>query len=77
MINEDVEMMKLTKAKQDQAKRDMVMSLMEKRANLERLQEIDRYENEMVWKYAELQDKRESDIKEQKAIAEAEREKIF
>lgn len=48
MINEDVEMMKLTKAKQDQAKRDMVMSLMEKRANLERLQEIDRYENEMV-----------------------------
>lgn len=31
----------------------------------------------MVRKYAELQDKRESDIKEQKAIAEAEREKIF
>ena len=31
----------------------------------------------MVWRYAELQDKRESDIKEQKAIAEAEREKIF
>jgi hypothetical protein len=77
MINEDMAMMHLTKAKQEQSKRDMIASLMIKKANLDRLREIDRYENEMVRKYAELQDKRESDIKEQKAIAEAEREKIF
>lgn len=55
----------------------MVSSLMEKKANLDRLKEIERFEEEMVWRYAELQDKWESDIKEQKAIAEAEREKIF
>jgi hypothetical protein len=30
------------------------MSLMEKKANLDRLREIDRFENEMVRKYAEL-----------------------
>ena len=41
MINEDVQMMQLTKAKQDQAKRDMIASLMEKKANLDRLREID------------------------------------
>ncbi len=55
----------------------MIQSLMEKKANLDRLKEIDWFEDEMVWRYAQMQDKRESDIKEQKAIAEAEREKIF
>ena len=55
----------------------MIQSLMEKKANLDRLKEIDRFEDEMVWRYAQMQDKWESDIKEQKAIAEAEREKIF
>ncbi len=64
MINEDMQMMHLTKAKQDQAKRDMIASLIEKKANLDRLWEIDRFENEMVRRYAELQDKRELDIKE-------------
>jgi hypothetical protein len=34
----------------------MVMSLMEKKANMDRLKEIERFEDEMVWKYAELQD---------------------
>ena len=47
-------MMQLTKAKQDQAKWDMIASLMEKKANLDRLREIDWFENEMVRKYAEL-----------------------
>ncbi len=37
MISEDMDMMKLTKAKQDQSKNDMIMSLMEKKANLDRL----------------------------------------
>ncbi len=37
MINEDMQMMHLTKAKQDQAKRDMIASLIEKKANLDRL----------------------------------------
>jgi len=64
MINEDLQMQALTKAKQDQAKRDMVMSLMEKKANMDRLKEIERFEDEMVRIYAELQDQRESDIKE-------------
>lgn len=50
---------------------------MEKKANLDRLKEIDWFEDEMVRRYAQMQDKRESDIKEQKAIAEAEWEKIF
>lgn len=54
MINEDMTMASLTWAKQEQAKKDMISSLMEKKANLQRLEEIDRYENEMVWKYAEL-----------------------
>jgi len=42
----------------------MVMSLMEKKANSDRLKEIERFEDEMVRRYAELQDQRESDIKE-------------
>jgi len=41
MINEDIQMQHLTKAKQEQAKRDMIQSLMEKKANLDRLKEID------------------------------------
>jgi predicted alpha/beta-hydrolase family hydrolase len=41
MISEDIDMMKLTRAKQDQSKRDMISSLMEKKANLDRLREID------------------------------------
>ena len=54
MINEDIQMQQLTKAKQDQAKRDMVMSLMEKKANQDRLKEIEWFEEEMVRRYAEL-----------------------
>ena len=34
MISEDMQMAQLTKSKQDQAKKDMIMSLMEKKANL-------------------------------------------
>lgn len=36
MINEDHEMMKITKIKQDQSKQDMILSVSEKKALLQR-----------------------------------------
>lgn len=40
MIQEDMEMMKLNKMKQEQSKQDMILSINEKRALLKRQQEL-------------------------------------
>lgn len=55
MIQEDMEMMKLSKIKQEQSKQDMILSLNEKRALLRRQKELEEYEEEMVRRYAHEQ----------------------
>lgn len=72
-----IRMMKLTRMKQDQSKRDMYQSYFEKQQKLEKEREIEEYENLQLKLYADDQARRESDIKEQKAKVEAAREEIF
>ena len=52
MIDEDHEMLRITKMKQEQAKQDMVLSQNEKRALLKRQNELEEYEDELVRRYA-------------------------
>lgn len=50
---------------------------MEKKANIRKQQELEEIEAEMVRRYAQQQEARETEIRAQKAKAEAEREEIF
>lgn len=52
MINEDHEMMRINKMKQDQSKQDMVLSVNEKKALLNRQRELEEYEEELVRRFA-------------------------
>ena len=52
MIDEDHEMMRINKMKQEQSKQDMILSMNEKRALLKRQKELDEYEEELVRRYA-------------------------
>lgn len=52
MIDEDHEMMRITKMKQEQSKQDMILSQNEKRALLKRQRELEEYEDEMVRRFA-------------------------
>lgn len=51
MIAEDQESMRLQRVKQEQSKQDMILSVAEKRALLNRQRELEEYENEMVRRY--------------------------
>ena len=53
MIEEDMQMMQLTKMKQGQAKNDMIMSVNEKNEMKRRQKELEDYENEMLKRFAE------------------------
>ena len=52
MIEEDHEMMRITKMKQEQSKQDMILSVNEKKALLKRQKELEEYEEELVRRYA-------------------------
>lgn len=52
MINEDHEMMRINKMKQDQSKQDMVLIVNEKKALLNRQRELEEYEEELVRRFA-------------------------
>ena len=51
MIEEDHEMMRITKMKQEQSKQDMILSVNEKNALLKRQRELEEYEEELVRRY--------------------------
>ena len=55
MIQEDHEMMKINKMKQEQSKQDMILSMNEKKALLRRQKELEEYEEELVRRYASQQ----------------------
>ena len=52
MIDEDHEMMRIRKMKQEQSKQDMILSVNEKKALLRRQKELEEYEEELVRRYA-------------------------
>lgn len=52
MINEDHEMLRLQRQKQEQSKQDMILSVNEKKALLRRQRELEEYEEELVRRYA-------------------------
>ena len=70
-------MVKLTKMKQEQSKKDMIESVQQKKERLRLEKEREEYEIEQVRLYAQEQSNRERKVRQQKAEAEAEREKIF
>lgn len=53
MIDEDHEMMRINKMKQEQSKQDMILSVNEKKALLKRGKELEEYEEELVRRHAE------------------------
>ncbi len=55
----------------------MILSQNEKRALLTRQKELDQYEDEMVRRYAQQQQKRQDEILAMKQEAEAIRDQIF
>lgn len=77
MINEDTRMMQLTKEKQEQAKNDMFVSIMEKKRQQREQKLLEEQENQMVREYARQQEQRQGEIAQKKAAEEAERDAIF
>ena len=52
MIEEDHEMIRINKMKQEQSKQDMILSVNEKKALLQRQRELEEYEEELVRQFA-------------------------
>ena len=77
MIEEDHEMNRINKMKQEQSKQDMILSVNEKKALLHRQTELEEYEEELVRQYAAQQQERADNLQAMKAQAEAQREAIF
>lgn len=77
MIEEDHEMIRINKMKQEQSKQDMILSVNEKKALLHRQKELEEYEEELVRQYAAQQQERADNLQAMKAQAEAQREAIF
>lgn len=77
MIDEDHEMMRITKMKQEQSKQDMILSVNEKKALLKRQKELEEYEEALVRRYAQQQGQRAEEIQAMKEMAEAQRDAIF
>jgi hypothetical protein len=62
MIDEDHEMMRISKMKQEQSKNDMILSVNEKKALLKRQQELAEYEEEMVRRHNAAQQARSNEL---------------
>ena len=77
MIEEDHEMMRITKMKQEQSKQDMILSVNEKKALVKRQRELEQYEEELVRRYQGQQAARGEELANIKAAAEAQRDAIF
>ena len=77
MIDEDHEMMRITKMKQEQSKQDMILSVNETKALLKRQKELEEYEEELVRRYAQQQGQRAEELQAMKEAAEAQRDAIF
>ena len=77
MIDEDNEMARIVMQKREQSQADMILSMNEKRALLKRQAEMEKYEDEMVKRYAQQQQARQDELTALKAQAEEAREKIF
>lgn len=77
MIEEDHEMMRITKMKQEQSKQDMILSVNEKKALLKRQHELEEYEEELVRRYNASQQARSNELAAMKEAAEAQRDAIF
>jgi hypothetical protein len=77
MIDEDHEMIRINKIKQEQSKQDMILSFNEKKALHKRQKELDEYEEELVRRYASQQQERADNLQALKDQAEQQREAIF
>lgn len=77
MIEEDHEMIRINKMKQEQSKQDMILSVNEKKALLQRQKELEEYEEELVRQFAAQQQERADNLQAMKEAAEAQREAIF
>lgn len=77
MIDEDHEMMRINKMKQEQSKQDMILSVNEKKALLKRQKELEEYEEELVRRYAAQQQDRADELQAMKEAADAQRDAIF
>lgn len=77
MIEEDHEMIRINKMKQEQSKQDMILSVNEKKALLQRQKELEEYEEELVRQYAAQQQERADNLQAMKQAAEMQREAIF
>lgn len=77
MINEDHELMRINKMKQEQSKQDMILSMNEKKALLRRQKELEEYEEEIVRRYNAQQKERADELQQMKEMAEQQREAIF
>ena len=77
LIEDDQRQAELQRQKMDQAKADMVLSMKEKEAMLQRQRELEELENEMVRQYAQKQQERQNKIQEKKDALEADKDKIF
>ena len=66
MINEDHEMLRLQRQKQEQSKQDMILSVNEKKALLRRQKELEEYEEELVRRYAGQQADRANELQAMK-----------
>ena len=77
MIQEDHELVRINKMKQDQSKQDMILSMNEKKALLRRQKELEEYEEETVRRYNAQQKERADELQYMKELAEQQREAIF
>ena len=77
MIEEDHEMMRINRMKQEQSKQDMILSVNEKNALLKRQKELEEYEEELVRRYQGQQQQRSNELQAMKEAAEAQRDAIF
>ena len=77
MIQEDHEMMRINKMKQEQSKQDMILSVNEKNALLKRQRELEEYEDQLVKKFQGQQEQRSNELQAMKEAAEAQRDAIF
>lgn len=67
MIDEDNEMARIGQAKTEQAKADMILSHNEKRALKKRQADLEKFEEEMVRRYAAQQQQRQDELSALKA----------
>ena len=66
MIEEDHEMIRINKMKQEQSKQDMILSVNEKKALLQRQKELEEYEEELVRQFAAQQQERADNLQQMK-----------